>query len=244
MTYPADLYAALHRGNVGDTVYYRTACAGAEAVLELGCGVGRILSALGDDVGEVWGLDNHAGMLAVARADTEATLVLGGMQSFSLGRTFDRVLIPYNGLYCLVTDDDVVACLACVRRHLRPHGRLLLDVYPYASAPSPECVEEAQGDQPIVRIDTETQSYAVYESARFDVETDVATVTYRYVPDEGHAVTGVIVQRAITEARLRSFLEQAGFAIEKWEGGFQGQGLDEYAEQWVVTATVRPPVDR
>ena len=42
--YPAHLYAAVHDGNAGDVEFYRQRCAGAESVLELGCGDARVLA--------------------------------------------------------------------------------------------------------------------------------------------------------------------------------------------------------
>ena len=206
-------------------------------MLELGCGFGRILAALNESVDDLWGLDDHPGLLAEARNTGGATLVLGDMRSFSLGRTFDRVLIPYNGLYCLLTDDDVRACLACCRRHLSASGQLVLDVYPYESAPSDDDIEQSESDEPIVQIEMGGRSYVVYESAEFDRSTGIATVTYRYVQPDGATDTGVIRQRALAEDHLRGLVAQEGLTIARWEGGFVGEAADEDAEQWVVTAS-------
>ena len=52
------LYAPLHSGNEGDEDFCRAVCAGAHRVLELGCGSGRILAALSDQVTELFGVDS------------------------------------------------------------------------------------------------------------------------------------------------------------------------------------------
>ena len=70
--YPADLYSPLHRGNEGDEEFYRAVCAGAERVLELGCGSGRILAVLADHVTELHGVDSSEEALAIARKELPA----------------------------------------------------------------------------------------------------------------------------------------------------------------------------
>lgn len=235
MTYPPTLYAALHRGNPGDIAYYRAACEGAASVLELGCGYGRVLAELADVVEQRWGLDEHPGLIALAAETTTAALKLGTMQAFSLERTFDRIIIPYNGLYCLLTDADVQACLSRVRAHLAPGGRLIFDVYPYDGPPDEDDVDPEP--QPIVSIDDGDVQYTVWESVTLE-PSDVAAVTYRYAPDgDGPAVEGVIRQRGRTEDQLRAMLAAEGFVVEQWLGGFMGESLED-PEQWIVNAYV------
>ena len=45
-SYDAELYELLHSGTPGDLAFYRKWCRGADNVLELGCGYGRVLCAL------------------------------------------------------------------------------------------------------------------------------------------------------------------------------------------------------
>ncbi len=237
-SYPAALYASLHRGTPGDLAFYRRECAGSSSVLELGCGFGRVLAALTDVVPARWGLDAHPGLLALARAATDAVFVEASMQDFELGRAFDRVLIPYNGLYCLLTDDDVQACLRQARGHLTPGGRLIVDVYPYDGPPEGVDSTNDQFD-PLVLLEAEGVAYTVYEAFAFDPASEVAAVTYRYVSDLGAAhIDGVIEQRALTETALASHLAAAGFSVVRWHGGFEGEPLDEDAEQWTIVAEV------
>lgn len=236
LNYPAALYAALHRGNFGDVDYYRRQCEGCASLVELGCGYGRVLAALEGVVPERWGLDRDPGLLAMARSSTDAALVEGTMQSFELGRTFDRVLIPYNGLYCLVTDVEVQGCFTSVRRHLSAGGRLVFDVYPYEGPPSDDDLPPAEG-APVVQLQADSRWYTVTETAEYDFDTEVAAITYRYTPDDGsEAVAGTIVQRALTVPRIESLLSTAGLRVVERAGGFFGQPLDDDAEQWVLVA--------
>ena len=107
--YAADLYAALHTGTKGDEDFYRAVCAGADRVVELGCGSGRLLAVLADQVAELHGVDSSEEALRLARENVPASVELhrGDMETFEVGGDFDRVLIPFNGIYCLTDLDSV-----------------------------------------------------------------------------------------------------------------------------------------
>src|SRR6187402_1674898 len=132
----ARLYALLHRGNTGDVDFYLQTCRHARQVLELGVGFGRVAAPLVRAGVPVTGLDNHPGLLELATrelgADSGAARFeahAADMRSFGLGAKFDRILVPYSGLFCLLDAAAVRACLTCCREHLSPGGRLLFDVY-------------------------------------------------------------------------------------------------------------------
>lgn len=95
---------------------------GDEAVLDVGCGNGAYLTALGDrgHRGPVVGLDASAGMLAAVTA--AVSLVVGDAQRLPLRTaSFDVVLAPHM-LYHV---PDRRAAAAELRRVLRPGGRCL-----------------------------------------------------------------------------------------------------------------------
>jgi hypothetical protein len=48
------------------------------------------------------------------------------MRAFDLGETFAFVIVPGHAFQHMVTEKDQVACLKCIRKHLRPGGRLVL----------------------------------------------------------------------------------------------------------------------
>ena len=80
--YDPELYHLLHRGNPGDLRWYRQRCAGAQRILELGCGDGRLLVPLAQDGAQVVGVDASEAMLARCaerfhRAGLRAELVCG-----------------------------------------------------------------------------------------------------------------------------------------------------------------------
>jgi SAM-dependent methyltransferase len=107
-------------------------------VLELACGTGRVswpLAAAGHDV---TGLDLNEPMLRIAEAkgrDQAAEtrdrirFVRGDMGAFNLDREFALVFSTFRSFQSLLTVEEQRACLGCARRHLRPGGRLVLNLF-------------------------------------------------------------------------------------------------------------------
>ena len=87
------------------------------AVLELGCGTGRVTIPIARAGVEVVGLDNAPAMLDVARrkaaaAGVDVRWVTADMRSFQLEQRFGLVIIPFRSFLHLLTDADQLACLS------------------------------------------------------------------------------------------------------------------------------------
>ncbi|MBD5778528.1 class I SAM-dependent methyltransferase [Pelagicoccus sp. NFK12] len=108
-------------------------------VLDLGCGTGRILLPLAKAGKEVVGLDGSPAMLEVCAQRLEdcdsgvrerVTLVEGDMRDFDLGQgRFGSILVPGFSIQMLLGDEELDACLACCRRHLKEEGQLILPTH-------------------------------------------------------------------------------------------------------------------
>jgi SAM-dependent methyltransferase len=107
-------------------------------VLEIGCGTGRVLIPTARAGIEITGLDLSSSMLAVCRqrllaepdpVRARVELVEGDMRRFDLGRSFNLVTVPFRPFQHLVSVEDQLACLSCIRRHLAPGGTLILDLF-------------------------------------------------------------------------------------------------------------------
>ncbi len=118
--------------------YQRWAERQAGDVLELGCGTGRVTLPLAQRGVSITGLDHSFPMLRVlerklAAADAacrhKLRLVQADMASFSLGRTFDLILIPFRSFQALTTRESQLSCLRLVREHLAARGRFIVDVF-------------------------------------------------------------------------------------------------------------------
>ncbi len=131
-----------------DVAWYCQLAAEADgAVLELGCGTGRVARALALDGVEVVGVDISAAMLSIASEQPggeRASWVEGDLRTVDLGREFQLVVIPLGGLQHMAELDDLVAAFRSIRRHLAADGVAVVDV----EAPLPD--DFTPGPQPLI----------------------------------------------------------------------------------------------
>jgi SAM-dependent methyltransferase len=104
--------------------------------LDAGCGTGRHLLPLRTAGHEVVGLDLSEAMLAVAQARLTqaglwASLVRGDVRTLPFGQAFGGVLCLDSLLPLLLSDEDLTATLAGIRRGLRLGGLLIAEIYDY-----------------------------------------------------------------------------------------------------------------
>jgi len=229
----ARLYAKVHDGAPGDLAFYADRCRGADSVLELGCGWGRVASSL--DVPRVVGVESDPGMLALARARGFEP-VDADMRDFSLGR-FDRVIIPFTGIYCLLSEDDVLACLRCVRDALEPDGRLIFDAYAadafHASARPDDYPEDKLEE--VTRFAHEGAEVVCYERSTWDRGTHRMDAIYVFVgPDDARVAELTIGHRYLLSDEIEPLLERAGLRLVALSGSFSGEPFDPHASGSLV----------
>jgi SAM-dependent methyltransferase len=247
----AELYALTHRGNAGDAEFYARQCSGVGSVLELGTGYGRLLPALSAAARQVVGLDREASLLRAARRTLRGlpvhqrgsvSLVEADMQSFALGRTFDRVVLPYNALYCLLGRRALASCFRSVKAHLAPGGSFVFDVWaadPFQRRARLRALSEAHRDEAgaIVSIGHRGQVWDVFEQSRLRSATQRLDVTYTYVSRQrGTRIELLIEQRYATSLELEELLAGAGLRVQSLSGGFSGQPLGPRSELLVGVA--------
>lgn len=229
----ARLYAMVHDGVPGDVAFYAAKCEGADSVLELGCGWGRVASAL--DHARVVGIESDRGMLALAR-ERGFEAVDADMRDFSLG-TFDRVIIPFTGIYCLLSEDDVVACLRCAREALAPGGRLIFDAYAadafHASA-RPDDYSEDRLEE-VTRFEHGGVEVVCYERSSWERETHRMDATYVFLgPDDAPVAEFTIGHRYILAEQVEPLLERAGLRLVALSGSFDGEPFDPHVSGSLV----------
>jgi SAM-dependent methyltransferase len=135
----AALYDYEYRRRRADITFYREIARrrGADRILELGAGSGRVTVPLARDGRHVVALDQSAAMLArfgdrIARLPAPVaariTPVAGDLRTFSVGGRFPLAIAAFNVLEHLYTRGEVTACLQRVAAHLGPGGAFAFDV--------------------------------------------------------------------------------------------------------------------
>ncbi|SCE91556.1 class I SAM-dependent methyltransferase [Micromonospora mirobrigensis] len=132
----AALYDALNPWGPGDDFHLRLV-RDAGAVLDVGCGTGALLRRARElgHTGRLCGLDPAAAMLDRARVRTDVEWVLGDLAGAPWWGEFDLVVMTGHALQVLLTDDQVRAGLAAVRRILVPGGRFAFETRNPAARP-------------------------------------------------------------------------------------------------------------
>ena len=238
----ADLYRALHRGRPGDVDFYLRAATGAQSALELGAGWGRVLGPLSRALPRAIGLERSPILAAMAR---EAGLDVreGDMRAFDLKERFERVFIPYGGVYCLLDETALLDTLRCARRHLEPGGLMVFDSWSADDfhANAERWDEELFED--VDELELEGVQYTVAERTRWHRDEQRLDVSYRFTPRRGgEPAMDELPQRYLLSEEIPRLMEDAGLELVVIHGGFDQHVHDEDSEQLIVTAQ-RPEDD-
>ncbi|MBN2525291.1 MAG: class I SAM-dependent methyltransferase [Deltaproteobacteria bacterium] len=242
------LYNLLHTGNPGDVAYYVKHCQAGMTVLELGCGNGRVAAALMDAGCHVVGLDNDAQMRdgflnAMSRFASPVPVHLSDMRSFDLGEKFHRIIIPFNGLLCMLSLDDVAKVFARAAAHLLDDGELIFDVYHVPDDFENDGIEdEAYVDTAV--IDDDGKRVEVYEKTLSTGDPQRFDTSYIFVMNAGTAkeqqLEHTIAQRCLYVHQIRDLLHHAGFVVTAIRADFaesdEAGGLTEDTRQIAVHA--------
>jgi SAM-dependent methyltransferase len=168
------------------------------AILDLGCGPGRIagpLVALGHPV---TGVDDGAGMIAALPPGVEG--LVGDARTIRLGRTFPVVLLVSH----LVNDpENGPAFAATAAAHLDPLGLVVGETYPPDWDPGAALgVESRLGDARVVLTRATITDGLLDAEVRYGVDGEQWHQAFR--------------ARLLDEAALRHLLSAAGLTFERW----------------------------
>lgn len=230
--------------------FYRSVCSEQTSALELGVGAGRIAGALAKDGVRVVGVEQDAAMIALGKRrhpSPRITWVEADMRTLDLGKRFPRVLLPYNGLFTLPSDADVLACFQCAARHLTEDGYFVFDFWV-----ADEFHREDEGGEdgwdpseeerePVGAVRYRGRMHDVFESTTWTREQQRVDATYRYVPrDGGEVLVSEVMSRYVLTTQLDGLLAAAGLEVLVRHGGFDQSAWDEDCDRMIVTARRTP----
>jgi SAM-dependent methyltransferase len=215
----ARLYNLLHTGNPGDLEYYLQQCLPGMRVLELGAGAGRISAALHRRGCHVEGIDNDPHMCnafqqTMSSLSSPPPCHLADMRTFNFGQKYDRILIPFNGLLCMLSEADVVQVFRQAKAHLADDGELIFDVYYVSDDFENDGIEDdayidtAVIDDCGVRVDVYEKTLSTDDPQRFD--TSYIYVINGGTPEE-QQIEHTILQRCLYVHQIRTLLAETGF---------------------------------
>lgn len=220
-------------------------------VLELACGTGRVLIPLAEAGFEMWGIDLSENMLAVCRAKVEQRrlasrvhLSLADMATFDLPRKdFGLAYVPYRSFMHLFTQQDQIACLERVHRHLKPGGLFAVDLY----APSFAFLA-SEPDRPFalrVEFDLPNGHHVIRKDRHVGCDI-VNQIQHSELQFEEYDAGGLLVRertvplytRYTFRYELQLLLERVGFEVVDVYGDYDRQPYDGAGE---ILAVARRP---
>ena len=221
---------------LGDTSFYlREAKKARGPVLEVGCGTGRVYLPLLAAGMDAYGIDISRKMLGVLEKKAVASglspkIKLADMRNFRLPHRFALIIVPYRAFLHNLTIQDQLDSLKCLRRHLAPGGRLVVNFF----YPSHEIITKDYGRE-IVRF--KKGGLVRKDFSVFSDET-MQTVHSRYwTIKNGKRIASYDVKIAFIYRReFELLLRLAGFS--KWQvyGGFKKEKLISSKQEmvWVI----------
>lgn len=207
-------------------------------VLDLGCGTGGHSAVLADRGYQVAGVDRSPAMLErAAERGSSARFELGEIVGLDLHETFDSVLMMFAVLGYHVANVDVAGALATVRRHLRPGGLFMCDVW-YGPAVLGEGPSERvkvtgnNSDSQIIRV----------AAGELDTRRHVCVVRYHLWRIESGRVAAEVREqhrmRYFFPLELELFLQNAGLELVKL-GSFPNLEDEPSEATWNVGLVAR-----
>lgn len=223
-------------GPRGDFDFYLPLVLAAGSVLDVGCGTGTLLHGARDagHTGRLCGLDPAAGMLDQARRRSDVEWILGDLTSVAVPGTFDLIVMTGHAFQVFVTDDELRAALAAIRALLAPEGRFAFETRnPLVRAWerwTPEHATEVTAGGAVVRMAHQVET---------PVEGDVVRFTTTYTsPAWAAPQTSHSTLRFLGADPLRAFLADAGLAVERQFGDWDGSPLTEASPEIITLSRV------
>jgi SAM-dependent methyltransferase len=209
-----------------------------DSVLELGCGTGRTAIPLAAAGFQVTGLDFSDVMLDYAKQKSDqVNWVKGDFCNFDLDTTFSLITIPYFTFNLILELEAVEACLACVRRHLEPGGKFVLDLL----NPYPEYLVDVvhlAGKRILDCVFPNPRgkgNVVVTSDREYDVVTQIATERlYYHVPELTDEMLEEIKLRLYFPQEIDTLLRYNGFQVENKLGDYQGNPFKSTSLQQIL----------
>jgi ubiquinone/menaquinone biosynthesis C-methylase UbiE len=226
--------------------WQRVAARAGGAVLELGCGTGRVSIPLARSGVDLVGVDRSQAMLDRARlrshrsrvsfgAAGSLAFVRGDIRDLPFKRGhFAMVLAPYGILQSLIRESDLTAALSSVARLLPRGGTFGIDLVPDVPNWSEYRNKVQLRGRAIGGV-----HLTLVESVRQDRRRSLTTFEQRYLERRGRRTTThrfELTFRTLTIPQMARRLERAGFSVETVLGDYRGRPWDERADVWIILA--------
>lgn len=221
-----------------ERVFRQYASQHVKTVLDLGCRTGNHALLLAAQGYSVVGVDHSEDLLGIARSKAERQRLSiafhqGDVGQVDLGQAFDAVLMMFAVLGYQTENADVLAALRAARRHLRPNGLLIADIW-YG----PAVLSQRPGDR-VRTIHSGSNTILRTSSGKLDLRRHICTVHFHVWHMNGREIIAEVEERHAVRfffpRELELFLEVSGFHLLRL-GGFPDFEKEPDESTWNVMA--------
>jgi SAM-dependent methyltransferase len=206
----------------------------AGSVLDVGCGTGSMLHAAREEghTGRLVGVDPDESMLARARRRDDIEWVRASAAELTYDGEFDLAVMASNAFQCFVTDDELRASLAAIRRALTDGGAFVFGTRHHQGRAWESWNPSNAGN---LTLPDGREIRGWHEVRR--VEGALVTFTETTaLPDGTPLRAAATTLRFHTPEALNPFLVEAGFRVESQYGDWQRGPLDAGSRDIITLA--------
>ncbi|MBD2182073.1 class I SAM-dependent methyltransferase [Planktothrix sp. FACHB-1355] len=208
-----------------------------EPVLELCCGTGRIAFPLAEKGLQVTGIDISDSMLGEARKKSDRVeWIKADVCDFDLGKQFSLIIFSLNSIYHLLRIEDLESCFNCVKKHLKPDGKFIIDMLNYYTKPTIEAMWSPLPTLYSVYPDPDGRGTMVVTVVNeLDVSAQIAKskLFFRLIEQKKEFVEETKL-RLYHPNEMGNLLKYNGFIIETQLGGYDKAAFTSGAPNYIA----------
>lgn len=221
----ADLYDCFQSGVKGDVIFYLNYFKNFKgSILEIGTGTGRITIPLLKKGINVTALDVAPRMLNILKNKLHkegfsANIICADMRNFKIEEKFDAIIVTFRTFQHMYTVADQKSALKNIKKHLKPKGILIFDVY----NPKIKYIEKGdwqwRKDKDINVLTND--KIRIFQRNKYDMAEQIMYQEYRVeYPDRKKDIIK-LKMRFFFAFELRYLLEMSGFRLKNIYGDFK-----------------------
>ncbi len=241
------LYDVAYSWNTADIPYWVGRAQQARGpVLEAGCGTGRVLIPLLQAGVDAEGLDLHPGMLEVlkkkaAALGLSARVHLADMRDFTMPRRYGLITVPFRAFMHVLTTEDQLRALRCMREHLESGGVLVFNIFYPNFARLAESGDEERIEREFPHPETGLPVAHVSVRREYDRVRQTLRAEMELRQSDARGYAGAVHKyrfalRWTYRFEMELLLRTAGFTRYEVKGGFDGRPLERDTDEMVWTA--------